>query len=1114
MTEPTVAKSDAALIRPSAVWCRFALLLVFLLCDFRIALADPTFSVEGPSLAPFGTPDSQPQGFTRVDETVYFFADDGTHGWEIWRTDGSPDGTRLAVDVNPGPASFNAGAMCGFRGRLYFNGFDADGRKGLWQTDGTPSGTHLIWASSASPWTGTLGPLAPAGDWLYFLGSDPESGEELWITDGTAEGTRRVADVVAGPNSSLPEHLSPLGHRLFFSASNAATSTAALYVTDGTANGTRRLTDFSPRAMGSTSGAQFSRIGEVVLFGSSNPSGLWCSDGTPEGTRLLQEFQSYSLTGVSSSEIDGRPQYFFSASDTEHGQELWVSDGTEAGTRLFADAIPGPDWSNATPVFARDGRVYFWVTDADGAQWLWSSDGTPDGTRRFGSISRGRHNSVESTFAHAGQWTFFHAGGGPVDQSVWATDGTEGNTRPLIESIGDVFGESPMMSVGDAVLMGFHASVHGRELWLTDGTPNGTRLLKDINRYQESWEPAAPVSLGDKLLFAAEAPGLGRELFVSDGTSAGTSLLVDAHPGPIGGGITDLVATGNTAYFLAKRDGPNRSSTLYLTDGTPAGTRVVVPMVNGGFPISRQSLAVEGTKLLFSAVGTGSGASNAWILDSPSSPPRQLTGLDNAWPGQASVESEFLTVQDGFFFTARATFADYELWRSDGTVAGTRLVADLWPGRSGSRPRNLRTDGALVYFFAHSPAGSGLHCSDGTAAGTRFLAPMWILSAPEPVKTLAGSRTFFVGIDKSHGSELWITDGRPEGTRRLLDLTPGPASTSFGGLKAAGPLLYFTCTTPGVGTELWRSDGTEAGTFLLRDIASGEASSRPANIYFHLGHCFFSAWDPEHGRELWSTDGTPAGTALVEDVQPGAIWSQPIGLTTLGDRLAYFESADTLAQARLRLLPSAEVTAVASNSQEGRVTGAGRFSLGVRVPVTAHSNAGFTFSHWEGGEVIDAQSESTHLRLIADTQVTAVFRPVPSLVEWLRAFGLDGAAALDPMAELTGDGHPNFIKYAFGLDPTVPHGTSAAGETESPLPSLFNLESGRIRLSHLRRRNALLRYEVQVSSTLRAWEPITAAVQSVVVLSSQWERVTYQLDQASVSDPTTLLRVKIEATGP
>jgi ELWxxDGT repeat protein len=815
---------------------------------------------------------------------------------------------------------------------------------------------------------------------------------------------------------------------------------------------------------------------------------------------------------MSSSEIDGRPQIVFSASDTGHGRELWVTDGTAAGTRLLADVTPGPEGSNARPEFARDGKVYFWARDSEGTQWLWSSDGTPEGTGRFGSIRRGRHDPIESTSARAGQWTVFHAGGGPDDHAVWVTDGTEGNTRPLIEAMGDLFSPAPMASVGGAVLVSINASIHGRELWITDGTPDGSRLLKDINRYDESWQPTVPVQLGDRLVFAAEAPGLGREMFVSDGTLAGTSLLVDAHPGLLGARPTDLVVAGDVAYFLAKRGSPNQRSSLYLTDGTPAGTRVVIDSrIDGGWLFSRQSLAAAGPRLLFSAMGVGS---NAWILDSPSASPRQLTGLDNSWPGKTAPHTEYLAVQDGFFFTARATFGDDELWRSDGTVAGTRPAVDIWPGSIGSRPRNLRTDGALVYFFAHSPAGSGLFCSDGTAAGTRYLARMSALDAPEPVKTSAGNRTFFIGIDESHGSELWVTDGSPEGTRRLRDLTPGPASTQFGALKAAGPLLYFACTTPGFGTELWRSNGTEAGTFLLRDIAPGETSSRPANIHFHLGHCFFSAWDPEHGRELWSTDGTPAGTALVEDVQPGESWSQPIGLATMGDRLVYFESADTLAQSRLRLLPSAAVVAVVSNAQQGRVTGAGRFGLGVRVPLTALPEPGFMFSHWQGGGVVDPQSEATHLRLIGDTQVTAVFRPVPSLVEWLRSFGLDGAAALDPMAELAGDGLSSFIKYAFGLDPTVPHGTGGTGENESPLPTLVHDESGQLRLSHLRRRNAPLRYEAQVSSTLRPWEPLTAAVQSVKVLSSQWERVTYVIEQPSTPAATTLLRVKVEATGP
>ena len=35
-------------------------------------------------------------------DTLFFTADDGEHGTELWRSDGTEDGTRLVRDINPG----------------------------------------------------------------------------------------------------------------------------------------------------------------------------------------------------------------------------------------------------------------------------------------------------------------------------------------------------------------------------------------------------------------------------------------------------------------------------------------------------------------------------------------------------------------------------------------------------------------------------------------------------------------------------------------------------------------------------------------------------------------------------------------------------------------------------------------------------------------------------------------------------------------------------------------------------------------------------------------------------------------------------------------------------
>ncbi len=85
--------------------------------------------------------------------------------------------------------------------------------------------------------------------------------------------------------------------------------------------------------------------------------------------------------------------------------------------------------------------------------------------------------------------------------------------------------------VGDLVFFAADDGVHGRELWISDGTLNGTRMLKDINRGRDS-SLLAHFSEVDGLLFFRADDGLhGRELWVSDGTAEGTRMVRDINPG-------------------------------------------------------------------------------------------------------------------------------------------------------------------------------------------------------------------------------------------------------------------------------------------------------------------------------------------------------------------------------------------------------------------------------------------------------------------------------------------------------------------------------------------------------------------------------------------------------
>src|SRR5690606_29105847 len=247
-------------------------------------------------------------------------------------------------------------------------------------------------------------------------------------------------------------------------------------------------------------------------------------------------------------------------------------------------------------------------------------------------------------------------------------------------------------------------------------------------------------------------------------------------------------------------------------------------------------------------------------------------------PGTAASGVGELTVfGDDVVFRADDGRTGLELWRSDGTAAGTRLVLDLAPGTAGSTPDALvAADGPRVYFRAFPGVSSSeLWVSDGTVAGTRRI--LQSVAAPRAVEpqVSVGATLFFGRHDPTHGFEPWVTDGTFAGTRLLRDVHPGTQSSWPTLFSTPAGRVWFVALDPVQGAELWVSDGTTSGTRLVADIAAGVRDSAPRHVTPSPdGNLVaFSATDRVTGVEAWLSDGTPAGTLLLADLNrsiPGA----------------------------------------------------------------------------------------------------------------------------------------------------------------------------------------------------------------------------------------------------
>lgn len=266
--------------------------------------------------------------------------------------------------------------------------------------------------------------------------------------------------------------------------------------------------------------------------------------------------------------------------------------------------------------------------------------------------------------------------------------------------------------------------------------------------------------------------------------------------------------------------------------------------------------------------------------------------------GWGSVPDDFVRVGSLVFFSAQTSKAGRELWVTDGTENGTRMVVELVPGDGSSSPLPLFEKDGLLYFEANTPLrGRALWSSDGTSQGT--------VPVDTPVEAPAEPEdelTYFIKEAKGRGRELFATNGKPGGTYLVKDINPGPEHSHPVDFLRVGDVTYFIATTDAEGEELWKTDGTEEGTVLVYESITGPFSQRPsgfANLDDRL-LLFHGWWEPSAGGTLWRSDGTEAGTFPLQETEPGVPFPppgaelSPQNITAVGDGTAYFSGRGEL----------------------------------------------------------------------------------------------------------------------------------------------------------------------------------------------------------------------------
>jgi ELWxxDGT repeat protein len=765
-------------------------------------------------------------------------------------SDGTGSGTTFVKSLEEFNSTSSYSAPTATNNLLYYTSDDDQFNSSsvLWRSDGTAAGTKPVFIHDLRVDT-----LTPDGDSLYFTTEFDLHSSDLWKTDGTSKGTVKIGTICRFPTKLLR-----VGTSIYILGSGDDAS-EGLWRLDAGKTTPTLVHDFTPHTSSSAPGEMISYKGALYLGGEGNSKSgfeLWRVDDN--GVRQFRDIYSGQLDGSPTNFTIFDDELFFTANDGVHGSELWRTDGTTAGTTRVKDLAPGDDSGAPFVMKLATGRMYLLVNDSSGdTRSLYQLTGGTDQPQILRSglkIDLGNEDIfVETTgLTTIGSKLYFSADDNTGSNELWSSDGTSKGTSMISDYVGGPGNSSPTNLTVSGGKLFFLASPsptvdHEAALYVSDGSAKGTTKLIDVNEpnYDEGFFNSG---LEDPILrdvngtlFFVQGDGGGFALWKSDGTKAGT---VEVARGFLS--IHQLTAAGSTLFFVG--ESPRFGRELWKTDGTHSGTKLVKDIVARTGSSDPLDLVGFNNKAFFIANDSVHGA-EAWVSDGTSDgtlmlkdiAPGSATSISTNAPGDVA----FRAAGGKLYFSAHSAQNQVELWRTDGTVAGT-VAVKVFRGADQNDFAyidHIHSAGRSVMFNLNHN-GVTLWTSTGRAKTTKQVASLSTDPAGyvTDMNDSLGRLFFFNFLHGNTTGELWMSNGLPEGTHGLGGSAPALDDNSNVELvAAAGGVVYFR----GI-DGLYTSSGG-----IAKPVAGLGPESFPIWLTPFNGGIALAASDPDHGRELW-----------------------------------------------------------------------------------------------------------------------------------------------------------------------------------------------------------------------------------------------------------------------
>lgn len=447
--------------------------------------------------------------------------------------------------------------------------------------------------------------------------------------------------------------------------------------------------------------------------------------------------------------------------------------------------------------------------------------------------------------------------------------------------------------------------------------PNGSEITRQMQLTRPMIQAAGQV------YFTADDGVHGIQLWVTDGTTQGTRMVFDLGPLPTDGYrfINLIAADGRKLYFAVSL---YSSVILYITDGTDTGTVLLKQfdqyeldvdasyvIQNGKFFLTLDSQGPVGFEILVSS-GTPETTKVLWTL----------TGSD--WISPLVATSSRVFFETGRYFETDVYGGMYgwemSIWRTDGTIAGTSALKNNFTGHLGIRPG---VQGDKVYFSASSTyptkTDSGeqeLWLADGITGAVQkvytfshaWVYPEVLLDTVMSFTGMNGEMFFYFLSyrDNSNGftmtESIWKTNGTAVGTVKITQFLWPYDSFPLSNPLVAGNLLYYLVPPNGLTTEwtLERTNGTIPGTIRVYTSAPTPQGSMAHYPFVRAvstnspGTILFTSEDPYGTNVLYRSDGTETGTIPLKTL-PDYPWISQYGWYSAGTYFGslYFDLGDS-----------------------------------------------------------------------------------------------------------------------------------------------------------------------------------------------------------------------------